>query len=51
MVLCLKAMQTTTILVREADKLMLGQILIVTAPHIVEALVRDATNWWISDAI
>ncbi|KAL6084161.1 hypothetical protein STEG23_038315, partial [Scotinomys teguina] len=40
----------TAILVKGPEKLMLGQILTVTATHTVEALLRDATNQWMSNA-
>lgn len=43
MALCLRGTTATAILVEEADKLTLGQILTVTAPHAVDALLWDAT--------
>ncbi|KAK1346827.1 hypothetical protein QTO34_000687 [Cnephaeus nilssonii] len=39
---CLQAVAATALLVKEADKLTLGQELALTTPHAVEALLRGA---------
>ncbi|KAK1339922.1 hypothetical protein QTO34_018486 [Cnephaeus nilssonii] len=46
---CLWAVATTALLVKEADKLTLGQELALTIPHAVEALLRGAPERWMSN--
>ena len=38
------------ILIKEAEKLTFKQMLTVTAPQAMEALLKDATNRWMSKA-
>ena len=47
---CLRSVAATALLVREADKLTLGQELNLVAPHAVELLLRGATGKWMSNA-
>lgn len=46
---CLRAVAATALLVKEADKLTLGQELVVTVPHAVETLLWSALELWMSD--
>ncbi|KAK1339133.1 hypothetical protein QTO34_019807 [Cnephaeus nilssonii] len=46
---CLRAVATTALLVKEADKQTLGQELALTTPHGVEALLRGAPERWMSN--
>ncbi|KAK1346739.1 hypothetical protein QTO34_000599 [Cnephaeus nilssonii] len=46
---CLRAVAATALLVKEADKLTLGQELALTTPHAVEALLRGAPERWMSN--
>ncbi|KAK1340639.1 hypothetical protein QTO34_017029 [Cnephaeus nilssonii] len=46
---CLWAVAATALLVKEADKLTLGQELALTTPHTVEALLRGAPERWMSN--
>ncbi|KAK1327440.1 hypothetical protein QTO34_014154 [Cnephaeus nilssonii] len=46
---CLRAVATTALLVKEADKQILGQELALTTPHAVEALLRGAPERWMSN--
>lgn len=46
---CLRAVTATTILVKEASKLTLGQDLQVVAPHSMEALLQSPPQHWLSN--
>ncbi|KAK1339826.1 hypothetical protein QTO34_018383 [Cnephaeus nilssonii] len=46
---CLRAVATTALPVKEADKQTLGQELALTTPHGVEALLRGAPERWMSN--
>ncbi|KAK1342137.1 hypothetical protein QTO34_016894 [Cnephaeus nilssonii] len=46
---CLRAVDTTALLIKEADKQTLGQELALTTPHGVEALLRGAPERWMSN--
>ncbi|KAK1342292.1 hypothetical protein QTO34_015048 [Cnephaeus nilssonii] len=46
---CLRAVAITASLVKEADKLTLGQELALTTPNAVEALLRGAPERWMSN--
>ncbi|KAL6077266.1 hypothetical protein STEG23_017464 [Scotinomys teguina] len=37
-------------LVKDSDKLTLGQTLMVMAPHAIEAVIRQAPDQWLSNA-
>lgn len=39
-----------TLLVKEADKLTLGQTLDITAPHAVKALLRSSPERWMTSS-
>ncbi|KAL0600517.1 Gag-Pol polyprotein [Plecturocebus cupreus] len=47
---CLRSVAATALLVKEADKLTLGQELNLVAPHVVESLLRGAPGKWMSNA-
>ena len=47
---CVRQIAATTLLVKDADKLTLGQTLSVTGPHEVEALLRAPPERWLSNA-
>lgn len=46
---CLKAIEATAHLVKEANKLTLGHGLALTAPHAVETLLQSALEHWMSN--
>uniref|UniRef100_A0A8C5LYR7 ribonuclease H n=1 Tax=Leptobrachium leishanense TaxID=445787 RepID=A0A8C5LYR7_9ANUR len=46
--LCLKAVAATAMLIAEADKLTLGQVLYVKMPHAVKALLDVKGGYWFS---
>ncbi|KAK1346675.1 hypothetical protein QTO34_000535 [Cnephaeus nilssonii] len=48
---CLRAVATTALLVKEADKQTLGQELTLTTPHGVEALLQGALERWMSNTM
>jgi hypothetical protein len=47
---CLHALATTTALVTEADKLILGQELTVWIPHSVLTLMECEGNYWLTNS-
>jgi hypothetical protein len=48
--ICLRAFTATAILVKEANKLTLGQELPLVAPHAVEALLKASPDRWMTNA-
>ena len=47
---CLQALAATVVLVREADKLTLGQNINVKVPHAVTALMNSQGHKWLSNS-
>lgn len=47
---CLRAIAATALLVKDADKLTLGQKLTVVAPHTLESVIRQPPDRWLSNA-
>lgn len=47
---CLRAVAAAATLVRDADKLTLGQHLTIIAPHALESIVRQPPERWLSNA-
>ena len=47
---CIRQIAATALLVKDADKLILGQMLSVTGRHEVEALLRAPPERWLSNA-
>lgn len=47
---CLQAIAATTVLVKDADKLTLGQQLSVAAPHTLENIIRQPPDCWMTNA-
>ncbi|AEF12615.1 pol protein [Porcine endogenous retrovirus B] len=48
--ICLKAIAAVAILVKDADKLTLGQNITVIAPHALENIVRQPPDRWMTNA-
>ena len=46
---CLKAIAAITLLVKDADKLTLGQQITVVAPHILESIIRQPPDQWMTN--
>ena len=46
----IRQIAATVLLVKDTDKLTLGQTLSVTGPHEVEALLWALPEWWLSNA-
>ena len=44
---CLKAIAAIALLVKDADKLTLGQQITVVAPHTLESIIWKPPDWWI----
>lgn len=47
---CLRAIAATALLVKDTDKLTLGQKLTVIAPHALESIIRQPPDRWVSNA-
>ena len=47
---CLKAITAVALLLKDADKLTLGQRTIVVAPHALESIVRQPPDRWMTNA-
>ncbi|KAK1334887.1 hypothetical protein QTO34_004458 [Cnephaeus nilssonii] len=47
---CLRAIAATALLVKDADKLTLGQKLTIIAPHALESIIRQPPDRWMSNA-
>lgn len=47
---CLKAIAAVAVLVKDADKLTLGQHVTVIAPHALESIVRQPPDRWMTNA-
>ena len=47
---CLKAIAAAALLVKDADKLTLGQKLTIIAPHTLESVIRQPPDRWLSNA-
>ena len=47
---CLKAIAAVALLLKDADKLTLGQRTIVVAPHALESIVRQPPDRWMTNA-
>ncbi|XP_057344524.1 uncharacterized protein LOC130679536 [Manis pentadactyla] len=47
---CLKIIATAALLVKDADKLTLGQNLTVTVPHVLESIIRQPLHRWLTNA-
>lgn len=47
---CLWIVAAIAALVKDADKLSLGQDLVVTAPHALESIVRQPPDRWLTNA-
>ncbi|XP_059992703.1 uncharacterized protein LOC132512802 [Lagenorhynchus albirostris] len=47
---CLKIIAAVAVLVKDADKLTLGQNLTITAPHALENVVRQPPDRWLTNA-
>ena len=47
---CLKIITAAALLVKDADKLTLGQNLTVTAPHVLESIIRQPLHQWLTNA-
>ena len=47
---CLQSVAVVALLVKDADKLTLGQNLSLIAPHALESVVRQPPECWISNA-
>ncbi|XP_075859645.1 uncharacterized protein LOC142871002 isoform X1 [Microcebus murinus] len=47
---CLRVIAATALLVKDADKLTLGQRLIVTTPHAIEGVLKQPPGRWITNA-
>lgn len=45
---CMKAVATVALFVRDADKLTLGQDIVITAPHALESLVQQPPEHWLT---
>ncbi|XP_045636765.1 uncharacterized protein LOC123781347 [Ursus americanus] len=47
---CLRAIAAVAVLVKDADKLTMGQKLTIVAPHTLESVVRQPPDRWLSNA-
>ncbi|KAK1346720.1 hypothetical protein QTO34_000580 [Cnephaeus nilssonii] len=47
---CLRAVAAVAVLVKDADKLTMGQKLTVIAPHSLESIIRQPPDRWLSNA-
>ncbi|KAL6093820.1 hypothetical protein STEG23_031365 [Scotinomys teguina] len=47
---CLRAIAAVAVLVKDADKLTLGQKLTVLAPHALESIIRQPPDRWLTNA-
>ena len=47
---CLKAVAAVALLVKDADKLTLGQQITVVAPHSLESIIRQPSDRWMTNA-
>lgn len=47
---CLCIIAPTTLLVKDTDKLTLGQILAITNPDTIEGVLKQLPDWWLSNA-
>lgn len=47
---CLRMIAATTLMVKDADKLSLGQELRVTTPHAIESVLKQPPDRWMSNA-
>jgi hypothetical protein len=47
---CLQAIGATAVLVRDADKLTMGQNVTIVAPHSLESIVRQPPDRWMTNA-
>ena len=47
---CLKAVATVALLIKDADKLTLGQQITVVAPHSLESIIRQPPDRWMTNA-
>ena len=48
--LCLKAIPAVALLLKDADKLTLGQQTIIVAPHALESIIRQPPDCWMTNA-
>lgn len=46
---CLKAITAVALLLKDTDKLTLGQQTIVVAPHALESIVRQPPDCWMTN--
>ena len=46
---CLQAIAATAVLVKDGDKLTMGQNVTVVAPHVLESIIRQPPDPWISN--
>jgi hypothetical protein len=47
---CLQIIAATAQLVRDADKITMGQELVVTTHHAIEGTLKNPHSWWLSNA-
>lgn len=47
---CLRAVAAVAVLVKDADKLTMGQRLTIIAPHTLESIIRQPPDRWLSNA-
>lgn len=47
---CLKAIAAIALLVKDADKLTLGQQITIVAPHALESIIRQPPDRWMTNA-
>ena len=47
---CLKTVAAVALLVKDADKLTLGQQITVVAPHSLESIIRQPPDRWMTNA-
>jgi hypothetical protein len=47
---CLKAIAAIALLVKDADKLTLGQQITVVAPHTLESIIQQPPDQWMTNA-
>lgn len=47
---CLRAIAATAILVKDADKLTMGQSVTIVAPHSLESIIRQPPDRWMTNA-
>ncbi|XP_052018559.1 uncharacterized protein LOC127668804 isoform X2 [Apodemus sylvaticus] len=47
---CLKAISAVALLLKDADKLTLGQQTIIVAPHALESIIRQPPDCWMTNA-